>query len=99
MNFTSKKNDKSLLFSISKSKEQEGYFVGWFLYSSNKGQYLCTNMYEKDECVLIKKLLFSATREIPKCYLENIEDMTSEIWNKFFYSKQNVELLPHHIYR
>ncbi len=107
MNFSSKKDDKSILFSISKSKEQEEYFVGWFLYSSNKGQYLCTSIYEKDEWVLIKKLLFSANREIPKCYFENIEELTTEIWNKFFNSKQaelmfankqTEDSLPHHIF-
>lgn len=90
MNFSSKKEDKSLLFSISKSTEQKDFFVGWFLYSSNKGRYLSTNLFEKDEWLLMKKLFFSANREIPKCYLENIEDMTSEIWTEFFKSKQEL---------
>lgn len=90
MNFSSKKNDKSLLVSVSMSQEYKGYYGGWFLYSSNKGRYLSTTIFEKDEWILMKKLFFSANREIPKCYYENIEDMTTEIWNKFFNSKQEL---------
>lgn len=85
MNFTSKKNDKSLLFSITKTK---GYFTGWFRYTSAKGNYLSASITENDDWLLMKKLFFSANREIPKCYFENIEDMTSEICNEFFNSKQ-----------
>lgn len=99
MNYSSKKEDKRLLFSISKSREQKNCFVGWFMYSSDKIQYLSTNIIEKDELKLMHKLLFCANREISQSFYVNIEDMVDEIWNEYFNSKTKklFDSIPHHI--
>ncbi len=90
MNYSCTKNEKRILFSINKKSKNPDSYSGWFLYSSKKGNYLSSNIEGKDDWTVMKKLFFQATREIPKCYNENIEDMTGECWTKFFNSKQKL---------
>lgn len=80
MNYCAKSNDRKLLFITS---ESSNHVSGYFSYSSNTGRYISSSIVEKDKWNLMKKLFFMATQEIMKCYGENIEELTSEIWDKF----------------
>lgn len=107
MNYSSKKNNKILLFCISNKSSDS--VKGFFQYSSDSGNYISSDFTDKDEWSVMKRICFTANREIAKCYGENIEELVSEIWNKFFDSKKmktpfegnnqnNTKLVPHHIY-
>lgn len=88
MNYSAEKDDKRIIYSISKSREIKGCFKGWFIYTSDKGKYVSSDITDINEWKVMRKMFFNSLREIARCYGENIEDLTAECWNKFFDSKQ-----------
>ncbi len=89
MNYTAKSGDKILLFFLRDTKDSVS---GYFSYSSNNGSYISGNIIATDKQALMKRLLFTSTQEIMKCYGENIESLTSKIWDKFFYEQKSLKL-------
>ncbi len=88
MNYSAEKNDRHIIYSISKCKNDNNLYKGWYSYSSDKGNYISTDITGKDEWSVMKKMFFDSIRQIAKCYNENIEELTSDCWNQFFNSKQ-----------
>lgn len=88
MNYSAKKNDRRIIYSISKCKNDANLYKGWFMYTSDKGKYISTEIKGKDEWSVMEKMFFDSIRQIAKCYYENIEELTDDCWNQFFNSKQ-----------
>lgn len=88
MNYSAEINDKKIIYSMSKCKEENNLFKGWFIYTSGRGTYISSDIIDVNEWKIMKKMFFSSMQEIARCYGENIEDLASECWNKFFNSKQ-----------
>lgn len=88
MNYSAEKNDRRIIYSISKCSNNTSLCKGWYSYSSDKGNYISTDITGKDEWAVMNKMFFDSIRQIAECYYENIEELTNDCWKQFFNSKQ-----------
>ena len=66
MNYSIKTEKTQLLFSISKDNSHPDLYKGWFMYSSDCGQYSSTDINGKIETSVIERMSYQAIREIKK---------------------------------
>ena len=88
MNYSIKTEKTLLLFSISKDNSHPNLYKGWFMYSSDCGQYLSTNINGRNETSVMERMFYQAIREIKKCYGEEIEELANTCLKKIYDSKQ-----------
>lgn len=77
MNYSIKTEKTQLLFSISKDNSHPDLYKGWFMYLSDCGQYLSTDIKGKNETSVMERMSYQAIREIKKCYGKEIEELAS----------------------
>lgn len=87
-NYDSKIDNKHLVFSIGKAKDNPNHSIGFYCFSLGDTNFVSSRISEKNDWLLMKRLMLAAVTEVKKDFNENIERLSTDCWNKFFDSKQ-----------